>query len=58
MTICLDGQRAKRKDTLFITLTRQETIYSMTGVLFRQTMQILDFSMRSQMIKSSDGCLL
>jgi hypothetical protein len=30
----------------------------MTGVLFRQTMKILDFSMRSQKIKSSDGCLL
>ena len=26
--------------------------------LFRQTMQILDFSMRSRVTKSSDGCLL
>ena len=58
MTVCLDGQRAKRKDTLFITPTCQESIYSEQAIYFEQTMQILDFSMRSPMTKSSDGWLL
>ncbi len=31
MIVCLDGQRGKSKHTLFITLTSQESIYSMTG---------------------------